>query len=592
MIKQYFFVIALFLIGSSGSSQNIISMLDVNDLDLRIRSNGQLSPSVVDGALTVPSALGSGQNLMWGGGLWISGMDEAGDMHVSAHYYGAAGHDMYPGPLTNDGLASITPETILEYDRIWRVNRYEVQLHAFYFDCLNDPSCDLAMEFPDGYTTPPSLLNWPAHGDLDNGQAFHLAPWNDSNADGYYDAMVGDYPCVPGDLALFMIYNDVGGPHVETGGEPLGIEVHMTAFGYYGDQDLRNTVFIHYKLINRSTSTYNDVHISNFSDLEIGCSNDDLIGTDVQRNMVYAYNGDDVDEDCLGTAGFGEEPPAVGVIILKGPLLSPDGTDDAAGNSLPAYTGSGFGDGIIDNERHGLSRSMYFQREGNTATTGPALSDHFRQYQRGIWKNGVPFTYGGNGYSESSGTIPAAFAYPGSSDPLGAGTSGVPQPSWAATLEGNIVDPKIVATMGPITLDPGSEHEILIAYVFAGSEGGAAASIAELQARVDSITAFAQNIPGIMGEGSSCDQLGVGLLQIDRGNDLLLLYPNPATDELFIDVQTSSLIEIFDARGVLIMKQQTTNTRASLDIRSLQFGSYFIRLVHKDAVLVGRFVKE
>src|SRR5690606_15232899 len=164
---------------------------------------------------------------------------------------------------------------------------------------------------------------------------------------GMYDPLEGDHPCIAGDFALYMIFNDKGGPHAETGGDPFGIEVHMMPFAYSGggDQDLWNTVFVHYRLINRSMVTYTNFRAGSFADADIGCSNDDIMGTDVQRNMIYAYNGDQLDEDCLGSTGFAELPPAMGTVVLKGMLLDPDGIDNPIANELPEYNGSGFGDG-------------------------------------------------------------------------------------------------------------------------------------------------------------------------------------------------------------------------------------------------------
>src|SRR5690606_24923425 len=118
---------------------------------------------------------------------------------------------------------------------------------------------------------------------------------------------------------------------------------------------LDQTVFIHYRLINRSDQTLNEVFIGTFANGNIGCPNDDFIGSDVGRNMMFFYNWDDIDESCMGT-GYGATPPAFGVVTLKGPSVDPDGVDDDIDLSLPSYNGRGFNDGLIDNERHGLSR--------------------------------------------------------------------------------------------------------------------------------------------------------------------------------------------------------------------------------------------
>ena len=416
------------------------------------------------------------------GGIWLSGMDPAGNWHTAVHMTGAAGHDFYPGPLST-GDASNSTETMQQYDQVWEIDRDQLEEHQKYFECMSDPNCDLVALFPSGYTIPENFLNWPAIGNVDEGQELYLAPFLDSNQDGFYDPTSGDQPCVPGDLALFSIFNDKGGQHIESGGLPLGVEIHMMPFAYAnGDEDLWNTIFVHYKLINQSNATYSNFHFGSFADFDLGCSNDDIVGTDVQRNMVYAYNGDDLDEDCFGNAGFAEQPPAIGVMILKGMIADANDIDDPIENSLPAYNGSGFSDGIADNERHGLSRSMYFVREGTTTQNDPGSTPHFNTYLRSIWKNGVPLTYGGTGYSEDPQAVQSEFAFPGESDRFGVGTNGSVQSPWYGSLDPTLPDPRIIAGMGPITLEPGEIQEILIAYVYAhADEGGAFASVAALQ---------------------------------------------------------------------------------------------------------------
>src|SRR5690606_6547277 len=123
------------------------------------------------------------------------------------------------------------------------------------------------------------------------------------------------------------------------------------------------TVFIHYKIINRSDRTLNDVFIGTFGDADIGCSNDDFIGTDVGRNMMFFYNWSDFDPTCM-SLGYGQTPPAFGIVTLKGPSVDANEVDDIQDSSLPSFNGRGFNDGVIDNERHGLSRMIYFNREG------------------------------------------------------------------------------------------------------------------------------------------------------------------------------------------------------------------------------------
>lgn len=564
-------------------------------LDMRFRSNGLFAPTPFGHpSLEVGGAPPRG--LLYSGGLWLGGLDSGGQLHFSAHMYGSDGHDFISGPLTTDGSASIDPAVVQQYDRIWRIHGSQVEQHRHYYACLADPECDINTEFPGGYTIPNDFLNWPAMGDVSAGQSLYLAPFYDHDSDGNYDPTSGDHPCVQGDLAMYMIYNDKGQPHLESGGDPFGVEVHMMPFAYISaDQELNNTIFIHYRLINRSNGTYNNFHMGIFSDFDIGCSNDDIVGTDVPRNMVYGYNGDDLDEDCLGSTGFQAQPPALGMLVLKGPLMDPTGADDPQDGSQPSFNGSGFGDGMIDNERHGLSGSMHFRRQGNNAQTEPAALPHFYNYLRSIWKDNVPLTYGGNGYSQDPGAVPSDFAFPGDSDPTGVGTGGGATGAWHDMLDPLMPDPKMIATMGPITLEPGEEQEILIAYVYAHSDGGGAyGSVEALQLYADSVLAFAQTIPGLMAGGSVCDGLSVG---IDASGEVgtIGLFPNPASHLINIHLGEHAgpcTIEVTDMRGTRVLQRTTSGSSIVLDIAHLAPGPYIIRTSDARSIRIGRFVKE
>lgn len=571
------------------------NVLDANNLSLYVRSNGQFTPSQNGASLVLNSAIE--RSLMYAGGLWMSGMDPSGGLHVAVHKYGADGHDFYPGPLTVGGDASISPEMMQQYDQVWRISRNQLEEQQAYFECVSDPNCDLEDLFPSGYTIPDDFMTWPAMGNIDEGQELYLAPFADPDQDNVYDPTIGDRPCVAGDVALFTIFNDKGGPHFESGGLPLGIEVHMMPFAYTsGNEDLWNTLFVHYKLINRSSVTYSNFKFGIFSDLDAGCAKDDLVGTDVGRNMVYAYNMDDMDEDCLGTIGFGDQPPAAGMMVLKGLRLDPNGTDDEVINSLPSYNGSAFGDGFADNERCGLTGSMHFRRGiSNPMVTDPYIDAHFYRYLNMLWTSTIPLTYGDLGYSSDPAAIPSAFSFPGESDPYGVGTNGEILEPWYDSYSELSPDPRILAILGPITLEPSEYQEILIAYIYArADEGGALASVAALQQRADNVRAFAQNIPGLMAAGSLCDEMPVGIAPIRRPT-ALAIYPNPAHDLVTVVLDekiTNGSLEVFDVAGRTIMELPVSGPVIMIPIEELTPGSYHLRFVESGSIHSGRFIKE
>src|SRR5262249_47415907 len=143
-----------------------------------------------------------------------------------------------------------------------------------------------------GYVVPQALADWPANGHPPLAQV--LAPFVDLNGNYIYEPALGDYPFIPGDQATYDIFNDVANIHTETGGVPLGVEVHQMSYEINSPTDsfLTNTVFIRYEIGNRSDTSYHDVYIGIWTDFDIGYPNDDYVGTDVGRNMYYGYNSE------------------------------------------------------------------------------------------------------------------------------------------------------------------------------------------------------------------------------------------------------------------------------------------------------------
>lgn len=64
------------------------------------------------------------------------------------------------------------------------------------------------------------------------GQAAQLADFVDINSDGIYNPSSGDYPCIKGDQAVFMIFNDDRNVHGETGGQKMRFEFHAMLYAY------------------------------------------------------------------------------------------------------------------------------------------------------------------------------------------------------------------------------------------------------------------------------------------------------------------------------------------------------------------------
>ncbi|MBP6575525.1 MAG: T9SS type A sorting domain-containing protein [Flavobacteriales bacterium] len=597
------------LLPAALSAQNFYE-LDVNNVRARFYSHGLIGMDLANGTAQFEVPNGGGAHPLFSAGLWIGGMDSGNSLRMAAMCYEPLGSgDWFPGPLTVDGTASTTPAVQAAYDQVWPLDNSEVATQQAYCNCLSDPNCDPAVDFP-GYQMPLWFNTWPAIGDVGSGFDLYQAPFTDYNSDGDYDPSDCDAPCGPGDGSLYFIFNDKGGVHLNSQGVPIGIEVQATPFAYEGpNAALANTVFVQYRIINRGTLTLSDAYISLFTDFDLGCAADDYVGCDVGRSLWYAYNGaaDDAGAACVGGAqGYGTLPPAFGATILCGAFQDSDALDNplaadyatavAQAGSLYDGWGQGYGDNITDNERLGLSYFTYY--DNSTGAMGnPVLANQYYGAMHALWSDGTPQTYGGNGYS---GTIPARFAFPDDTDPLGLGVGGVPQPAWNEVSASNVPnDRRGVGTMGPITLEPGAINRILVAFTYARSNaGGPMNSVAELQARVDSIRAFAdaQGFCNGAREDVPCFNQVVGINDPLSAEATITVHPVPTAGVLNITLPASlqrATLRIVDAIGRTVQAENKSNSVTRiLDVSRLADGQYTVIAEHDGLRRYARFTKE
>lgn len=408
--------------------------------------------------------------------LWIGGLDADDSLHLAAVRFNQVGEDFWSGPLrVTDASTDIF--NVMNYHHVWKVSRAEIET------LIANPGGDI----------PEDILTWPGNGNVADGFAATLAPFVDVDGDGVYDPHNGDYPDILGDMALFCIYNDNYDfynngyvYHGESGGGALGIEVHCMLYGFNAPDDeiLNNTLFMRQWIYNRSSNDYHDTYIGSWTDFDIGYARDDYNGCNVQHGYYYGYNADDFDGD--GEPGsYGANPPAQVIMILGGPTMNPDGLDnpkyDSNGNQIvdESINGIGFGDGVIDNERLGMTG--YFYHENTAAMNGdPEEAQHYYNLLRGIWKSGDHVQYGGYGFPGAPGTVgpECKFMFPYDSDPYNWGTGGV-MPNGGYNQNGlywseetgnngapnNAGDRRGLASSGPFTFESGTVQVLDRAYV-------------------------------------------------------------------------------------------------------------------------------
>ncbi|MCK5840022.1 MAG: hypothetical protein KAG99_09235, partial [Bacteroidales bacterium] len=486
--------------------------LDINNIRTRINTGGDMWWNFENADYEVPK--GSGKMSMFSASLWIGGIDVNDQLKLAAVKYRqgpnfGGGNDYWPGPLTIDGTAAVTPDICSHWDRHFPITRPEIDEFLAWWDNKGD--------YPD-YIIPKSMLEWPAHGDVALNQSYYLAPFFDKDGDGNYDPYQGDYPyydvenalcrseiptaagngiladqVVKGDQTLWWVFNDKGNIHSETKGEPIGLEIRAQAFGFATNDEINNMTFYSYEIINRSTFRLTETYFSQWVDTDLGYSNDDYIGCDVARGLGYCYNGKAIDG--LGREDhYGDQPPAIGVDFFQGPYMDKDGLDNPSqdANGIPlcdeSVNGINFGNGIVDDERFGMRRFVYHNNTGGKeAMTDPKMAIEYDNFLKGIWKDNTKMNYGGNGHiSDPNSYGPSCdFMFPGDTDPCNWGTGGKNPSSpvnWTeetAISGGNPAgDRRFMQSAGEFTLESGAINYITVGIPWArAATGGAWASV-------------------------------------------------------------------------------------------------------------------
>jgi len=558
-------------------------------------------------AFEVPKA--SGANTIFAANLWTSGKNQD-SVYLNGETFGTTWTGTYfsgfdkrfefkspAGPVMDSVYYNLT-DYDYQWDRLWKVNNSDLVYHIANWNV-------------NGYQPAEVIKNWPAHGDVAKGQAYYLAPFVDNNNDGVYNPLDGDYPKIKGQQAIYYIYNDIRWQGITQ--KPMKTEVHYMAYAYHcpSDSALYNTIFIDYTIYNRSNLTYDSTYVGMWTDFDIGYSGDDFVACDVARSTFYGYNGDDNDDysNPSGAPGYGVYPPAQGVTFLQGAKQDNDGLDNPLTTNLQdvvdsngtpyAGLGTGFGDGVVDNEHWGMEHFMYYN-VGSGAFPGdgdPQSNSDFHIYLKGFWRDGSQLVYGGNGNSASTGgTVKTKHIFPGDSDPLWYGTNGVVSTpaNWNEISAGNAPgDRRGVGSTGPFTFEPDSSVSITLAFVFGRDyqTTGAQAGVVVMQERIDSIRNYFNSDFVSACNGSA----PVTVKENANKNDALKVYPNPFNNELTVNYklkENTATLTIYNIIGENIYSAILNQNSTQLSLTNFDKGIYFIKIIDGDNYVTQKIVKQ
>jgi len=308
------------------SETTALEFLHGNDAKIMFRNGGDMFWDGASNQFKVPYQTGQpSKGTIFAGALWMGGYDSGNNLKVAAQTYRSSGNDYWAGPL--DGR---TGEPVVNacqnFDKIWKVKRWEIEAHIQ--DFTNDGVIN--------NQTARTILAWPGKGNphfaILNGFSLpnqSLAPFYDRNGNGLYDPLLGDYPVFEHNNAtavaedmLWYVFNDNGNLHTQTNLQPLKVEVQVTAYSFYCENDslLNRTFFTKNRIINRSDTTIYDFKAGIWSDPDLGCNHDDYIGTIPSMNTIYSYNSDNNDDNPCGVSGplgYGTNPPVQATTILN-----------------------------------------------------------------------------------------------------------------------------------------------------------------------------------------------------------------------------------------------------------------------------------
>lgn len=458
-----------------------------------------------------------GASSNFAGNVWFGGLDAGNQLKLAAQTYRqsqSGGVSFWAGPLTT-GDATVSSDVCLKYDKIFKMTRAEVDNFVLGDKVVSD-----------------NIKNWPGNGDITLNQDLSLAPFVDVNGDGYYRPEVnGDYPAYDvyntglkdnlgvckarlfGDETLWWVYNDAGNNH-GNGGKQIGMEVRAQAFAFKTTDEINNMTFYNYQIINRSSFALFDTYMTVWTDADLGYYGDDYIGCDVQRGLGYIYNGDAFDESIAGTPGYGASVPALGCDFFQGPINTTNGIDDD-------------GDTFVDEqgEQMGMTKFLYFNNSFPgipIQTTDPGNATQYYQYMTGYWRDGTPFTCGGNGYG---GTIPTSFVYP--ADTYTNGPCGATP--WSETTSPS--DRRFMQSSGPFVLQPGAVNYVTVGLPWARTTStDPKASIPLLKVADDKAQALFDNCFRVL-SGPEAPDMTIQELE----NELIIYFANSPTSNNYLN---------------------------------------------------------
>lgn len=243
--------------------------IDINSINAWYRTNGSFNRDPTTGNAGFEWPKGSVKTARYASGIWLGCVSGNDTLTAIAEY----DYDYKPGYVDERG----DPVTDSTY-RIYKIIKNNLNSYDY--------------------------LHWPGN-------------------QGAYKTSDGK-PYLMGDQTMFYVYTD-GFPHSSgsTSLRSLKAQILQTNWAYnhtefnsgYPADPFNNTIFMEYRIINKSDQTWNNMWVGLWTNNEgLGSASDNAIGCDTNLNIDYNYNLTNFD------AIYGVAPPAIGIKFIRGSL--------------------------------------------------------------------------------------------------------------------------------------------------------------------------------------------------------------------------------------------------------------------------------
>ncbi|PHR43162.1 MAG: hypothetical protein COA32_16745 [Fluviicola sp.] len=531
-MKNFKLLLTTFLLVFVQLSGKTQDTLNGNSVSAILLDEGRLFNNVYTSSAGYELPSGSGNHLIFSSGFWFAGTNQSGDLKLAAKS-NAQGTDFYRGPYSSTGDYLNTAYVNEYQEGIWTVSKSQIIQHI---NDYNQP----------GYVAPQVIEDWPGNGNTNIGVADQLAPYVDLNNNNIYEPYEGDYPCIKGDVASYQIMHD-DSTHDSSGGERIGVEIHMMIYQIASSNYIDSTTFIEVTVFNKGQNNFANFKSTLFLDGDIGFSEDEYIGSNSSRNLMYNYNATNSDPGGNGAPGYGSNPPTVGVVSLNNNI-------QYSGYSNRIGTGS------------------------NPSTIDPAVPVDYWNFMNGKWLDGSDWTYGGNGYG---GTTPTQYLYDG--NPF-QGTGWTELDTDGSGTANSLGDRRFMMTTDESSFSPGDTLEYHYA-VIANRRGDHIENVQGIIDYADSVQQYYNNM------STSCVQQGTTSVEtLDLYISKVNLYPNPANNQVtavWSNIEAEN-ITVYSFQGKIV-REVSINEKdgmANFDISSLNKGGYFVKIGNTTQKLV------